>query len=226
MRKKTDKKLISFTNLSLVEGLVKDEAELKNCSESAVIESKLMDGFLPKDKNARFIVENYLYSDEGGIGKTLEAVFSMNAAGVDWGAKYDNLLPLVEFAKMQECLCGTIPTGEKAERYHCCSQLDSVIVKLEHLSSKESDMLKKHAYQEEIKWAKMLLKQLQEEPQSIRYANIYQLLLNNWQDLKGWSITYRLLADLVALGIGWTSTAETRAELLQLLRIVSDEWNN
>lgn len=116
MRKQTDKKLISFSKLSLIDRFVKDEAEIENRSESAIIEAHLLESFLPKEKNARFWVENYLYSEDGGIGKTLEAIFSTNAAGVDWGAKYDNLLPIVEFAKTQECFCDTIPTGEEEKR--------------------------------------------------------------------------------------------------------------
>jgi len=35
---------------------------------------------LPKEKNARFWTEHYLYSEGGGIGKTIEAIFSTNAA--------------------------------------------------------------------------------------------------------------------------------------------------
>lgn len=55
---------------------------------------------------------------------------------------------------------------------------------------------------------------------------VYQLLLNNWEDLKGWSITYRLLADLAVLEKGWRDTAETRTELLQLMKNVSAEWDD
>lgn len=226
MRQKTDKKLISFTKLPLIDRLVKDEAEKENRSESAIIEVHLLKSFLPEEKNARFWTENFLYSEDGGIGRTLEAIFATNAAGVNWGSKYDNLLPLVEFAKTQEFFCNTAPTGEEIELHHCCSQLDSVVTKLEHLTDEETDPAEKDAYQKEVKWAKDLLTQLREEPQYSRYVNIYQLLINNWEDLKGWSITYRLLADLVVLEKGWRNTAETRTELLNILKIVSAEWNN
>ncbi|UYZ39014.1 hypothetical protein OD350_29440 (plasmid) [Clostridium beijerinckii] len=226
MKQKTDKKLISFTKLPLIDRLVKDEAEKENRSESAIIEIHLLKSFLPEEKNARFWTENFLYSENGGIGRTLEAIFATNAAGVNWGSKYDNLLPLVEFAKTQESLCNTVPTGEEIELHHCCSQLDSIVTKLEHLTDEETDTAEKYAYQKEAKWAKDLLTQLREEPQYSRYVNIYQLLINNWEDLKGWSITYRLLADLVVLEKGWRNTAETRTELLNILKIVSAEWND
>ncbi|MEE1256336.1 MAG: hypothetical protein UHN47_07475 [Lachnospiraceae bacterium] len=153
MRKQTDKKLISFSKLSLIDRFVKDEAEIENRSESAIIEAHLLESFLPKERNVRFWTEHYLYSEDGGIGKTLAAIFSTNAAGVDWGSKYDNLLPIVEFAKTQECFCDTIPTGEERELHHCCSQLDSVATKLEHLADEATDRTKKYTYQKEAKWA-------------------------------------------------------------------------
>ena len=189
MRKQTDKKLISFSKLSLIDRFVKDEAEIENRSESAIIEAHLLESFLPKERNVRFWTEHYLYSEDGGIGKTLAAIFSTNAAGVDWGSKYDNLLPIVEFAKTQECFCDTLPTGEERELHHCCSQLDSVATKLEHLADEATDRTKKYTYQKEAKWARELLVELREEPQYSSYVNLYQLLLNNWDDLKGWSIT-------------------------------------
>lgn len=226
MRKQTDKKLISFSKLPLIDKFVKDEAEIENRSESAIIEAHLLESFLPKEKNARFWAEHYLYSEDGGIGRTLEAIFSVNSAGVNWRAKYDNLRPLVEFAKTQECFCNTIPTGDERELHHCCSQLDSVAIKLEHLADEAADRTKKYTYQKEAKWARELWTELREEPQYSRYVNIYQLLLNNWEDLKGWSITYRLLADLAVLEKGWRDTAETRTELLQIMKDVSAEWND
>lgn len=133
---------------------------------------------------------------------------------------------LEQFAKTQECFCDTIPTGEERELYHCCSQLDSVVTKLEHLADETADRTKRYTYQKEAKWARNLLTELREEPQYSRYVDFYQLLLNNWEDLKGWSITYRLLADLAVLEKGWRDTAKTRTELLQLMKNVSAEWDD
>lgn len=226
MRKQTEKKLISFVKYPLIARFVKDEAEIENRSESAIIEAHLLESFLPKEKNARFWTEHYLYSEDGCIGKTLAAIFSTNAAGINWHSKYDNLRPIVEFANKQECFCNTIPTGKERELPHCCSQLDTVVTKLELLADKTTDTTKKYAYQQEAKWAKSLLTELREEPQYSKYSNIYQLILNNWEELKGWSITYSLLADLAVLEKGWWNTAETKTELLKILKDVSSEWNN
>lgn len=37
--------------------------------------------------------------DQGSIQKTLDALFSFNAAGVNWNSKYDNFLPVIEDCK-------------------------------------------------------------------------------------------------------------------------------
>lgn len=223
-RKQTYKKLISFVNLPLIERLVKDEAEIENRSESAIIEKHLIDSFLPTEKNARCWAMNFLYSEDGGIGQTLNAVFATNAAGVYLNSRYDNLLPIVQFAKTQECFCNTTPNGEERELYHFCSQLDSVCKRLELLSEERPD--KKIEYLNEAEWGRELLKEATNEPQFMRYVNIYQLLLNNWEDLKGWSITYRLLSDLAVLEKGWRNSPEARNELLSILKSVSNEWKD
>lgn len=152
---------------------------------------------LPTEKNARFWVESCLYSENGSIGITLHAIFSSNAAGLNWKSVHSNLLPIVQYAKTQQCLCNTLPTGKEQELYHFRSQVDSVCLKLEELAKENTDTC--YEYKNEAKWARQLLKEATEEPQYIRYINFYQLLLNSWEDFKDWSVTYRLLADMAIL---------------------------
>lgn len=206
----------------MVDKLVKDEAAVEKRSESAIIENRLLDSLLPREKNARYWVENCLYSQEGGIGKTLEAIFFSNAAGLNWEAVHDNLLPIVEFAKTQDNLCWTKPTGKENQLHHFCLQLDALCQKLDTLA--ESKVDKKLEFENEAKWARELYKEAVEEPQFMRYVNFYQIILNCWDELKNWSITYRLLADLASMQNGWKDTPEARQELLKLLHQVSNEW--
>ncbi len=224
MRKQTDKKLICFTNLPLIDKFVKDEAELQNRSESAIIEAHLLESFLPQEKNARFWVEHYLYSENGGIGKTLDAIFSYNNAGINWNSKYDNLLPLVEFACAQSSMSNATPTGNERERHHCISQFEELVKKLTFLSENATEENAKRYYKSEVGRANYFLDELKNEPEFVKYFNIFNLIRSNWEDLKGWAITYRLLADLSILEKGWLYTAETRTELLQILKDVTDEW--
>ena len=63
MRVKTEKKMISLAKPDLINRILKDKSETLNITESAVVEQVLVDNFLPKNSDAKFIVENYLYSE-------------------------------------------------------------------------------------------------------------------------------------------------------------------
>lgn len=228
-RSQSSKKLISLVKFVFIDKMIKDEAEMENQSESAIIEKHILDSFLPKNEQARWFVEGCLYGEgeNQGIGATLNAIFSYNAAGTRgaWSSKYGNLLPIVQFAHSEQCHCNTIPTGEERELHHFRSQLDSICNKFETLAEEENSS-RKYYYQNEAKVARNLLKEATEEPRFMKYSNFYQLVIDNWEDLKDWSITFRMLCDLASMEKGWRDTPETRTKLLQLLKDVSAEWND
>lgn len=228
MSKNSLKKMIVFGSeraKQIIETLISDETIIENRSASALIEKHLMDDLMPENKNARFWIE-CLYSGEWGIGDVLKAAFSTNAAGARgaWSSKWDNFLPLVEFALRQESLCNTVPTGEELELHHFRSQLDSICKKLEGLSE-DKDNQNNFFYMNEAKYARKLLKEANEEPEFMRYSNYYSLVIDNWDALKDWSITFRLLNDLAAMEQGWLTTPESRYELTQIIKELSKDWN-
>ena len=229
-RNQSAKKPISLVKSVLIDKMIKDEAEIENRSESAIIEERILDSFLPKNKQARWLVESYLYGEgeNSGIGATLNALFGYNAAGTrgTWSSKYGNLLPIVQFAHLEQCFCNTIPSGEERELHHFRSQLDSICNKFEYLAAEEETPSRKYYYQKEAEFARELLKEATEEPRYIRYNNFYQLVIDNWTDLKDWSITFRMLCDLASMEKGWRDTPETRTKLLQLIKEVSVEWDD
>lgn len=222
-RNKTEKVTVSFERPELIKKLVGDIAVKENKSLSAIIEKIILQSLMPENLDAKWIAEQYLYSKDGGIGKALGAIFANNAAGVNWGAKHDNLLPIVQFASTQEVFCNTILTGEEKELHHAWSQVDSIIHRLERLSE-EADGDKKFYYKQEADLGKELLKEFKEEIEYTRLFNFYQLLMNSWEDFKDWTITYRLLSDLAKLEKSWRNDPEARMELLQILKNVSSEW--
>ena len=224
-RNQSSKKLISLVKSVLVDKMVKDEAEMENRSESAIIEKHILDSFLPQNEQARWFVECCLYGENQGIGATLNAVFSYNAAGTRgaWSSKYGNLPPIVQFAHAEQCYCNTVPTGQERELHHFLTQLDSICNKFELLAEEENSS-RQYYYQKEAKYARELLKEATKEPQFMRYCNFYQLVIDNWEDLKDWSITFRMLCDLASMEKGWRDTPETRTKLLHLLKEVSAEW--
>lgn len=222
------KKLISLTKATLIDALVKDEAAVNNTSESGVIEKHLLDSFLPQNEQARFLAENYLYGDESrSIGKTLRALFNYNSAGNGgWSSKHDNLLPIVEFAFEEQGYCSFTSTSnpDKKELPHFLLQLNSICQKLESIEAEAVDLVAKNYYQNEAQYARDLLKEATNEPQYMHYINFYRLVIDNWDILKGLSITYRMLCDLAGMENGWHDRPEARTRLLQLLKEVSEEW--
>lgn len=138
--------------------------------------------------------------------------------------KHDNLLPIVKFAFSEESLCNTVPTGKEEHFPYFCSQFDSICSKLESLTDESADLNKQYYYQKEAKFARELLKEATDKPQYMRYCNFYNIIIDNWDDLKDWSITFRMLFALATMESGWRNTPESRMELLSLLKQVSDEW--
>lgn len=226
MRVKTEKKLISLAKPDLINRILKDKSETLNITESAVVEQVLVDNFLPKNSGARFIVENCLYSENGSVSKTLSALFSDNAAGTRgcWSSRYGNFLPLVMLAQGLSVHSEMMLTGEEHEYHHLCEQMDSVAKKFKLIYDNEEDSGIKYDLSKEVKASEYLLKELKNEPQFIRFVNIYRLLTDNWSYFKDWSITFRLLADMAALDSGMGNNAEDRMRLLEIIKDISDEW--
>lgn len=228
-RNKTEKTTISFEKPELIKKLVGDIAIKENRSLSAIIERIILESLLPKNNDAKWIAEQFLYGENGGIGRALSATFAMNSAGINWGTKHGDLFPLVRFASTQEVFCCQPLTGDEEELHHAYSQIQSVIDLLKTRATEEEaagNLEKKFYYEKEAKWGEDLLKILRETPRMSRLINFYQLLMNSWDDFKDWSITYRLLKDLVDLEKGWRNYPENRMELLQILKAVSEEWEN
>lgn len=220
------KKTIIFSSEKakhIVESIVADQAEIEKRSASSVMENHLQAAILPANKDGRFFVENYLYNSENGIGDTLHAIFSCCSSGTNWNSSHDNLLAIVQFAKREESFCNTTPSGEEVELHHCVSQMKSVVERFDYLIKNSPQ---NQEYKKSKNWAQSLLDELQSDPKFSRYANFYQILLDNWDDFKGWSITYRLLDDLAQMEKGWRNYAETKIELLNIIKQVTDEWED
>ena len=49
--KKSNKKLISLAEYDFLDSIIKDEAYCKNLTESAVVEKRLMESYLPQNIN-------------------------------------------------------------------------------------------------------------------------------------------------------------------------------
>lgn len=213
-RVKTDKILVSFVKAGLIARIAEDKSEIENRSKSAVMEEILLQSMLPAEKEARSIVENYLYCENGNVGRALEVLFANNSAGIGdaWSSRYDNFEELMRFAKTESSLFNqTILKGDEQILPHMKAQFRAVINELKNDSEKD--------------FAESILEELEKTPQFTRLGNIYQILANNWENLKGWSITYRLLTDMVRLETKWRNDAEAKVELLEIIKRTSSEWD-
>lgn len=92
--------------------------------------------------------------------------------------------------------------------------------------AEDEDNENHYFYSNEAKYARELLKEATEEPQFMRYCNFYQLVIDNWDVLKDWSITFRMLSDLTSMEKGWRTTPESRYELTQIMKELSKDWED
>ena len=140
---------------------------------------------------------------------------------------HNNLHPVVKFAHDQSLLSNDSLTGKESELHHTYSQIRSMIDHLNRQAEKETVVgnEKKATYcKHEAAVSEELLSELQANPESFKLTDIYQVVLNNWDILKDWPFTYRLLYDLIKLEKGCKNDPQNRQELLKIIVWMSDEW--
>lgn len=216
------KKLVSFTNYEFVDSIVKDMAYVNNMTESAVIEKCIMDMYMPNNINGATWVKTHLCCENSSIGRTLQAAFGTNAAGIDGKAKYDNFLPIVEFAKKYQGMAEIGTDYETGEFQYMLSNLNQIIERYAW-KAKNTSGEKQQFYETAARYGVTLMEAL-ENKKAVTYMGIYDLLLQNWTELKDNTYTYRTLTGLTMLKNGFITTPGSRIELLKILKAVTDEW--
>ena len=222
-RNKTSKMTISFEKSDLIKALVGDIAVLENRSLSAVIERIVLNALLPKNDEAKYVIENSLYSENGSIAETLIGLFSNNAAGINGFSKRDNYLPLVEFAYKYYAGNHISISDTESEYKHTCFQFNSVV----NIIRKESDLNPENfQLTQNLAYAESIYNDFISTPDMVQLINIFMIILSNWDLLKGLDRTYRLLMDLVILcsRFNVSETLEKRLELLDIIKSISSEW--
>ena len=205
----------------LLENLLEDASNYEHKTVSAVIETLLLDSLLPENNEAKYFIEN-LYTNDWTIQDTLIAIFEYLSAGLNWKSRYNNGKDLVTYSMQQSSLNHSIIDTTSADIYHMLNQFDSVIKKME--KSYE-------AYEEnydaanEIAYAKEIYRQLESKDNGVSMTSVYNIIITNWDDLKDWTITYRLLSDLVKLENTWSNNANRKYELSLLIRNLAKDWN-
>ena len=166
----------------------------------------------------KILFHNELVTKKSLLASELSAVFENNAA------VHDNMLPLVQFAYLQELYYPSVITGEEKELLDTFSQIQAVIRRLNRRSEKAIDENEKSSYKQQADNAAGLLQELKSNPENSSLIDFYQLFIDSWEDYKNWMFTYRLLSNLVKLGKGWENNPEARMEFLQIKEKVLAEW--
>ena len=104
-----------------------------------------------------------------------------NAAGVNFKSKEDDYLELVVWCAMMEKKYPTDLTGEESVIFHLKIQLDA-------FASELSDT-----------FALELSRNVLNHPEKVCIIELYHYIISHWNLIKSWSVTYRLLADLIEI---------------------------
>ena len=142
-----------------IETRIEDLANKTQRSSSFIIENILMDGLLPKNEEAKSIIRYNLYpdDDQGGVQKTLDAVFSENSAGINWASRHSNFKPLVEYCIYYSSSTATIKDNENLVPY-LLSQLTSIVERIENCRDARIETYARKTYPSQLELAKLMLK--------------------------------------------------------------------
>lgn len=209
---------------NLIERRANDLAIERNHSISFVIETTLLEGLFPKNKDARSIVINGLYPEngDGSVRQTLDDFFAWNNAGIDWNSKHDNLRPLVEFIFFNFDGDPLLPK-ENGAMHSFLYSYSSVIKRAEKELDLVENIIDKSQYFSSLDYAKTLYEQAKDNTIQIGIKFFVEVFLDLWSLIKGWSMTYRALSALASMST-FHENSETRNALVDLVNQISKEW--
>lgn len=153
------------------------------------------------------IIQRNLYAHQG-VGHTVSAVCQFNSGGMAWKAKHSNFLPLVRFCLAHQAHSVRLTDSEAG---YLKSNLRLL---LEHLPNRKTLELNG------------MINLLNDRTIEFNAENLYQLLLEHWETVKCWSVTYRVLYAITSVPGTWTEDAETRCSLIKILKEIADEWED
>ncbi len=191
----------------ICDGVLNDHAEVEKTSVSMVIENLIMWHLLPKNPKAMQETALLYYPADvrKSISEVLSRIFDYYAAGTNWNAAYDNGFALIQFTS--DLIANTPNYYVTADAY-LDSKLDSIAIKLE--SHAESEMIKT-----------LIGHDLNRDD----VINLITLIIDNWQVLGNWTITYRMLCVLMKQSKPRNDTARERVDLIKIIDKISQEWD-
>lgn len=238
--------------------MIKEMADATNSTVSGAAENALADYFRPKNSQAAFLAETFLYDESwpDPVRKTLSAIFDNASAGIYGRPAYDpaTVRPFVEFAKKQEMLQTFKFNPKNDDRFYLASKVDSIAEYLEKKVDSIAEHLDPKALEEaniknatnytldcnletfnrksELKDLKQELALIEDHLERFNPLVVYNVILNNWDDLSNLQVTYKALFALVKINdadmtraTGKDKLSKSRHELLGLLREHTTTWD-
>lgn len=224
---KKNQKMFYFSSeyvKKFVETRIDDIASESQRSSSYIIENLLLNGLLPKNEEARYLIRQNLYPDgeNGGIKKTLDALFSANAAGMDWKSKHNNFKPLVEYCLLY---CDSTSHYKKGPYLdYFINQLRNITDRIENCVSACIEVYDKKMYSSYLEFAKLLIQKAEKSPEEIVYRECFDLVNTCWDMLYDWSITFRFLACVTRMCDFIEENYNARNTLYNIISDISEEW--
>lgn len=189
--------------------IIKDKAVLSQRSMEDIVAEILEEKFLPANSYMKDIIMMNLYEHDG-VGHTVSNIFQITGGGLNGKVKHSNFLPLLRFCEEQELFF--VFTNEPLE--------ESELELLKHYMKSLMKDLKKQELTSALKQL------LDDDFLRFNLMNLYQFLRRNWDKLKHFSSTYRILYAMTSARKGWKSEAETRLKLIEILKEISEEWES
>ena len=154
------------------------------------------------------------------VPKVLYECFRCLGSGTAMKSAHDNGIELVQFASSYAKRANDIPNPNAPARVNFLRWLDSLANELSSIAKKNESC----EIESEAHWARELYQSARTDFTALRYCNIYDLILNNWDVLKGWQVTYNVLQNLVCVQADWISIEDAREELTSIIMEMANEW--
>ena len=212
MKKKSEKKLVSFANLDLINRLVGDEAIVKNVSESYIIEQRLLDSYTPSSPDLAYQAIHRLYSrfELGNeVQEALYGLFSYCSIPLTRSPYADhcdleNIIKFMQSLDSEPRNLKVYPTDIESDAtatpemwsdFGCYDDLrkslDSIASLFEYLREEELrkdeneiDYIYTEYMQAQSFTIRRIEKRWKNAPSEDQFAPLYGFILQNWETLK------------------------------------------
>ncbi len=215
--------LSSETSKNIIEIRLEEISRKTQRSSSNVIEGILLDALLPHDEDVKQILTRSLFTDDDdALSHTIMDLFLENASGNNWVALHDNFRALVQYS-----FDLTYKASIDAKKSEAKEQL---LYYFRTLSGKINDDLNyciepidKNNYKKELKRFEALIASL-EATGVLRAKDALEIILNCWDILRSWTVTYQLLGEILSR-CRIKCTPNNSAKLLKILDNIVNEWS-